>query len=402
MQEFRLDLQGLLVKKFEGRFVLFTTDGNFELGPFATAGQCVTRARPWEPRLDTWWLEEDGTARRSRLTGWYEVDWQGESFEVVMASLLDASGCSNDFAWVVAATKERATAFFLAVCGWSSAAHGEVLVYEGGFSKSRQLYEAIRAASFDELVLGGALKESLRADLRRFLSSRELYARLKVPWKRGVLFTGPPGNGKTHAVRALVKESELPCVYVKSLRGGRGDPEEHIADIFRRARQTAPCVMVLEDLDCLIDESSRSMLLNELDGFAANEGLVIIATTNHPEKLDRSLLDRPSRFDRKFHFGLPGRAERLVYLERWAASLEPSLRPSEETVAALAEETHGFTFAYLKELTLGAMMSFMESPVDGAMNAIAPRVLEALRADVTSVEKTIGKLPVERPISMRS
>src|SRR2546426_1041679 len=89
-----------------------------------------------------------------------------------------------------------------------------------------------------------------------------------------------------------------------------------------RARRSAPCLVVLEDLDALIEDQNRAFLLNELDGFADNEGVVVIASTNHPEKLDPAILDRPSRFDRKYRFDLPALAERLVYVKHWNRTLQ--------------------------------------------------------------------------------
>src|SRR5690349_12665 len=82
-------------------------------------------------------------------------------------------------------------------------------------------------------------------------------------------------------------------------------------EVFKRARMKPPCVIVLEDLDSMIDNKNRSFFLNELDGFHSNTGVVVLATTNHPEKLDSSILDRPSRFDRKYYFQLPAEAELL-------------------------------------------------------------------------------------------
>lgn len=69
--------------------------------------------------------------------------------------------------------------------------------------------------------------------------------------------------------------------------------------IFEKARSEAPCVLILEDLDSLITDQNRSFFLNQLDGLGGNDGLLIIGTTNHFEKLDPALSTRPSRFDRK-------------------------------------------------------------------------------------------------------
>jgi transitional endoplasmic reticulum ATPase len=75
--------------------------------------------------------------------------------------------------------------------------------------------------------------------------------------------------------------------------------EVAMADVFNKARQLAPCVIILEDLDSLINDRNRSFFLNQLDGLERNDGLLIIGTTNHFERLDPGLSTRPSRFDRK-------------------------------------------------------------------------------------------------------
>ena len=72
--------------------------------------------------------------------------------------------------------------------------------------------------------------------------------------------------------------------------------------------------------------NNRAFFLNELDGFAANTGVVVIATTNHPEKLDPAILERPSRFDRKYTFTLPAPEERTAYIAHWNTTVEPALR----------------------------------------------------------------------------
>lgn len=75
--------------------------------------------------------------------------------------------------------------------------------------------------------------------------------------------------------------------------------EMAMATVFNHARKNAPCVVVMEDLDSLINDQNRSFFLNQLDGIEGNDGLLVIATTNHFERLDAGLKNRPSRFDRK-------------------------------------------------------------------------------------------------------
>jgi transitional endoplasmic reticulum ATPase len=72
-----------------------------------------------------------------------------------------------------------------------------------------------------------------------------------------------------------------------------------MAEVFNKARQLSPCVLVLEDLDSLVDDANRSFFLNQLDGLEGNDGLLVIGTTNHFDRLDPGISMRPSRFDRK-------------------------------------------------------------------------------------------------------
>ncbi len=394
------ELQRRLAARFPGRYVLHTRSELFAHDRFAEEKQATLEVRTEAGQHTELWPEEDSETISTVLHHrWDVVTWEGNRFEVLTIALHRASDLeiSN---FVVGDDREKVDRFFRAVCRWCATARGEVLVFEDGrFRRDEPLFKQVQKTSFDDLVLPPALSEALRADVRRFVGAKAMYEQHGVPWKRGLLLLGAPGNGKTHAVRALVRETKWPCVYVKSFRGRNNDVEAGITRVFTRARRAAPCVVVLEDLDCLASPENRSVLLNELDGFAQNDGLLIIATTNHPEKLDRSLLDRPSRFDRKFQFALPAPQERQRYLQRWRDGLEPSLQFSDEVLAMLVESTHGFTFAYLKELTFGAMMAFM----DGArsMNEVVLEVLTSLKSEMTSARKLLPPLPeAERKISL--
>jgi AAA+ superfamily predicted ATPase len=240
-------------------------------------------------------------------------------------------------------------------------------------------------------VLPGTLAADIRTDVKRFFARRSFYAEHRLPWKRGLLFVGPPGNGKTQTLKALLREVERPVVYVKSFHH-RDETEDNIRTVFSRARRVAPAVLVMEDLDCLVEADARSALLNELDGFAENTGLLVIATTNHPEKLDRSILDRPSRFDRKFHFPLPGELERRAYLERWNQGQVGAMRLSADGVHRVAKQTKGFTFAYLKELMLSASLRWADD--SGPMDLLAAQAAKELGEQMASTAVVLG--PIER------
>src|SRR6185436_14121772 len=204
------------------------------------------------------------------------------------------------------------------------------------------------------VILPDALKQQVRNDFEQFFRSRDVYGQYGIPWKRGALFIGPPGNGKSHTVKALINQLGQPCLYVKGFKTEYATEQENIGQVFARARMTTPCLMVLEDLDSMIDDNNRSFFLNELDGFESNTGLVVLATTNHPEKLDPAILDRPSRFDRKYHFNLPAAPERLAYVAAWNRRLEAELRLSEIAIGKVVQQTENFSFAYMKELFVSA------------------------------------------------
>jgi SpoVK/Ycf46/Vps4 family AAA+-type ATPase len=263
---------------------------------------------------------------------------------------------------------------------------GEILVYHGGsFEKDKQLFESIKNSTFDNLILPSSLKQQVQSDFSQFFASREVYEQFRIPWKRGALFIGPPGNGKTHTLKALINQLEKPCLYVRSFKSECATEQENMAQVFERARMTPPYLIVLEDLDSMIDDSNRSFLLNELDGFHANTGVVVLATTNHPEKLDASILDRPSGFDRKYYFNLPAEAERFTYIERWNEQLEPDLRLSNAGACGVARETEGFSFAYLKELCMASMVRWISGAHRRSMDEVMIEQTELLRQQMKAL-----------------
>ncbi|MCC6511893.1 MAG: ATP-binding protein, partial [Pirellulaceae bacterium] len=193
-----------------------------------------------------------------------------------------------------------------------------ILIFSSGrWNRSESLFQATQQASFEDLVLADDMKAAIRDDFVTFLKSEERYNRLGIAWRRGALMIGPPGNGKTHCVRALVKELAVSSLYVQSLSHPYYTADEMWQQVFDRARGLRPCVLVLEDLDALVTEENRSFFLNQLDGFEQNHGLIVLATTNHPDRIDPAIIDRPSRFDRKYHFNLPSLDERIDYLATW-------------------------------------------------------------------------------------
>ncbi|MBL8921093.1 MAG: ATP-binding protein [Myxococcaceae bacterium] len=383
-----------------GSFVAYTEHSSFDPLEFHQAGQCSLTPLPGSPVLEHWTLTErrDDVWRYGRQ-GWYELQWAGVRFEVVVATFGACGGCPESSWWIVAPDEGAAKRLFLATTRFCDDVHGQVLVFSNGrFQKSAELHQAIKQARWSDLVLPGNLAEDIRADARRFFERKDFYERHRLPWKRGVLLIGPPGNGKSHTIRALLSELGRPTIVVRGFEGRDESPAGGIKKVFERARHNAPSVIVFEDLDCLVDERTRSLLLNELDGFALNTGLFIIATTNHPEKIDRSLLDRPSRFDRKFHFPLPDAPTRRAFLTQLDSVAAEGLHLSPEGLATLVERTHGFTFAYLKELHLSAALCWADQDGRRSFEALLAETAELLARDLKTVAQTIGPLPSNRSI----
>lgn len=372
-----VDLAALLA----GKGFVETSEWSFDVNDFAGHGQCrVTTAAAPHPLVSREW---QGSSSSDELAmGVVDVDWGDKRLQVLTVQWPTACGSSTR-RWVIADDKETAVAFFDAVCGFCIEPHQEVYVFEEGYwSKSHELFENIQKSSLDTLVLAPGLKEELRRDATTFFSSEERYASHDIPWKRGLLLTGPPGNGKTHAIKGLVNALGKSCLYVRSFACEGTSDQRNIRAVFRRAREVSPCLLILEDLDSLVTDENRAFFLNELDGFAENHGLMVLATTNHPERLDPAIVDRPSRFDRKYLFDLPALAERRAYLHRWNDGLRPALRVAAATIEQAAEHTGGFSFAYLKELVVSSTMRWAEEMQEGRMEAILPEAVELLRKQV--------------------
>ena len=149
----------------------------------------------------------------------------------------------------------------------------------------------------------------------------------------------------------------IESLYVKTLASFMG-PEHSIRQIFLKARQMAPCLLIFEDIDSLVSPNARSYFLNEVDGLESNNGILMIGSTNHLDQLDPGIAKRPSRFDRKYIFDDPSRDERIQYSEYWRHKLRNNGKIDfpKELSAKVADITDEFSFAYMKEAFVAALM----------------------------------------------
>jgi hypothetical protein len=392
----RYTIGAAMALEFPDRSVISSSDGHFNLEGYARAGFCSYEpdSKIFASMATRWHGYKRGVAEGIE-DGFFHIRWRDAEIKVLFATWSFAY-CRTRHYWIVSQDKQTATDFLEAVCNWDSQPENVVLVFDNGqWAKSPELYQSIKNSTFDNLVLPAAMRDQLQADFSDFFSSRSVYERYSVPWKRGVLFLGSPGNGKTHAVKSLINWLDKPCLYVKSFKTRYGNDHESIHAVFARARQTTPCLLIFEDLDSLIDDGNRSFFLNEMDGFETNTGVVVIATTNHPERLDSAILDRPSRFDRKYTFELPAETERLEYLSRWNVASQEEMRLSDERLQKIGKATAEFSFAYLKELTLSSMMAWIANSESGSMDSIMTKQVMTLRDQMkTSNDARLDMLPL--------
>lgn len=150
-----------------------------------------------------------------------------------------------------------------------------------------------------------------------------------------------------------IKGSSIPALYVKSA------PRTYdLRSIFSQARYMAPCMLILEDIDTIVTPGSRSYFFNEVDGLENNDGIFMVASTNHLDRLDPGLSSRPSRFDRKYLFPLPSEEERVMYCDYWREKLKnkPAIKFPKLLSPAIAAITQDFSFAYLKEAFVATLL----------------------------------------------
>ncbi|PWN31368.1 P-loop containing nucleoside triphosphate hydrolase protein [Meira miltonrushii] len=205
---------------------------------------------------------------------------------------------------------------------WASQLHDEFWVFngvKGGWRKDKAFFKAVQSAKAEDLILSDSILKDLRRDTVAFFKCQSLYESLAVPWKRGILLLGPPGNGKTGSIKILAKtcaEIGIPTLYVQTAKT-RAGPEYGLTAIFQKARSEAPCMLVLEDIETLATDETRTKLLNQLDGIESNDGVLVVATANDVSKLDAAILQRPSRFDTKYTFDLPNQNLRKEFFSHW-------------------------------------------------------------------------------------
>lgn len=214
-------------------------------------------------------------------------------------------------------------------------------------------------------VIGAREAKRELLDLQGALENREAYLRIGAQPPRGVLLSGPPGTGKTLLAKALAGESGASFIAVDGSAFTDkfvGMGVQRVRSLFKTARENAPCVVFIDEIDgvgrrtskddAVAQENNRiiNALLTELDGFNANDRVIVLAATNHPDNVDPALL-REGRFDRKCTLSLPPLADRAELFSLYARDL-----PTDADVDfdLLARRTSGASPASIASVVSGA------------------------------------------------
>ena len=200
------------------------------------------------------------------------------------------------------------------------------------------------------------------AEIIDFLKNPKKFQKLGARIPKGVLLVGSPGTGKTLLAKAVAGEANCPFYFISGsdfveLFVGVG--ASRVRDMFKQAKQNAPCLIFIDEIDAVgrergtglgggHDEREQTLnqLLTEMDGFGANEGIIIMAATNRPDVLDPALL-RPGRFDRQITVSLPDSNERKQILEVHA---KDKILAKDVNLEAISKRTPGFSGADLENL----------------------------------------------------
>jgi SpoVK/Ycf46/Vps4 family AAA+-type ATPase len=206
----------------------------------------------------------------------------------------------------------------------------------------------VSPCEWNQLVLDPGIASLLRDDFESFFQREQWFRKMRLPFRRGYLLHGPPGNGKSTAIRAMLTSAGMTAYTLRLFDAQMSDGD--MDRLFERAAKHAPAMVLLEDIDRAFPRTGQSrtkvslqQLLNCLDGVATGEGIVTVATANEPTILDPAVLKRPGRFDRVVHFPNPSSVLRREYFVRMHNQFAPA------DLDAVVSDSDEFSFAQLRE-----------------------------------------------------
>jgi transitional endoplasmic reticulum ATPase len=281
-------------------------------------------------------------------------------------------------------------------------------------SAMREVMIEIPKVKWEEVGGLEDVKQALKEAVEMPLKNPQCFKTLGIRPPRGVLLYGPPGCGKTYVVKALANEAGINFVSVKGpelLSKWVGESEQHVRDVFRRAKQVAPSIILFDEIDALaprrgittgthVMEQVVSQLLTEMSGISDLEGVSVIATTNRPDIIDPALL-RPGRFDRLIYVPAPDEKTRLEIFKIHTKGMPLKGVKLEK----LAEQTEGYSGADIEALSREAALFALRENVkakevtmkhfEQALKKIKPSITDDMFKKYQKAVENLKKTEIE-------
>lgn len=219
-------------------------------------------------------------------------------------------------------------------------------LYDIGCGNSGIYFDKVPVSTEGLIRLPDTASDAVIEEIQNFWSKEALFRQFNITYKRGILLWGPPGSGKTATVRIVCNDViKRGGVVIKFFDAGISNKAIRM---FRDIQPETPCVVLMEDLDSILQCNMETEVINMLDGIDKIDKVLFLATTNYPEKLGDRVVNRPSRFDRRYYIGPPNEQSRKLFFAHLLSKIKTAVPPAE--IDAWVKDTEGMSIAHLKEL----------------------------------------------------
>ena len=274
-------------------------------------------------------------------------------------------------------------------------------------SALREVFVEVPDVNWEDIGGLKDVKQELQEAVEWPLKYQGLFVHSDATPPKGILLYGPPGTGKTLMAKAAAHESEANFISIKGpelLSKWVGESEKGVREVFRKARQAAPCIVFFDEIDAIaptrghgsdshVTERVISQLLTEMDGLEVLSNVIIIAATNRPDIIDAALL-RPGRFDRLLYVPPPDKEARMQILK-----IHTSKKPlaDDVNIDALANQTEGYTGADIAAFASAAVMLALREHIEKYKDPKnAESAKNELKVHMKNFEEAMKKI---RPLS---
>jgi AAA+ superfamily predicted ATPase len=297
---------------------------------------------------------EVGYERKAKCYKSAYVTYENEAGEKLLV-VVGRHG-SDDCLYRVHASPDRPSV----MSGWESFAKSRNFFRGAKISAGCQFLE-LSKVGWDDVIIPEGTKGLLRRLTQHSPELSELMRVNGLTTKQGVMLSGSPGNGKTSALKAITREATCSVIYAlpRHLQYS-----ENVRAVCEMARDLSPSILIIEDIDWIAEDRSSSSdagkvieLMNQLDGIEEMDGVIVIATTNDVDKIERAIKNRPGRFDRVVRFDNPEEPERRRMIDRFCRDWTLEGVPVEKVVSL----TGGLSGAHMYELCRTAARKSLEA-----------------------------------------